>query len=80
MLNHNSGGTKSTSPKRPLELIFYEYYLFEKDARNREMYFITTSGKKAIKYMLIGTLEKMGYTGKKIEMGFIIANTPQAFY
>ena len=33
------------------------------------MYFKTTAGKKAIKYMLNGTLEKMGYAGKKIEMG-----------
>jgi len=34
------------------------------------MYFKTTSGKKAIKYMLNGTLERMGYAGKKIKMGF----------
>jgi hypothetical protein len=40
------------------------------DALNREMYFKTTDGKKAIKYMLNGTLDKMGYAGKKIEMGF----------
>lgn len=68
--NHHAGGTKSTSYRRPLELIFCEFYLFEKDARNREMYFKTTAGKKAIKYMLNGTLLRKGYAGKKIDMGF----------
>ena len=57
---HNSGGNKSTSYRRPLILIFCEFYLFEEDARKREMYFKTTMGKKAIKLMLRSTLEKMG--------------------
>ena len=68
--NHNAGGTKSTSNRRPLDLIFCEFYLFEEDARKGELYFKTTAGKKAIKYMLSGTLEKMGYAGKSIELGF----------
>ena len=45
---HNSGGTKSTANRRPLKLIFCEFYLFEKDARNRERYFKTTAGKKQL--------------------------------
>jgi putative endonuclease len=53
--------TKSTAPRRPLELIFCEFYLFEDDARKREMYFKTTAGKKAIKLMLGSTLLKLGY-------------------
>ena len=59
--NHNSGKTKSTAPRRPLELIFCEFYLFETDARRRERYFKTTAGKKAIKLMLGGTLVNLGY-------------------
>ncbi len=59
--NHNDGKTKSTAPRRPLELIFCEFYLFETDARKREMYFKTTAGKKAVKLMLGGTLMKFGY-------------------
>jgi len=59
--NHNSGKTKSTAPRRPLALIFCEFYLFENDARRREMYFKTTAGKKAIKLMLGGTLLTLGY-------------------
>jgi putative endonuclease len=43
---------KSTSYRGPLELIFCEFYLFEADARKREMYFKTSMGKKAIKLML----------------------------
>ena len=59
--NHNDGKTKSTAPRRPLDLIFCEFYLFEADARKREMYFKTTMGKKAIKLMLRETLIKLGY-------------------
>lgn len=61
--NHHSGGTKSTSYRGPLELIFCEFYLFEEDARQRELYFKTTMGKKSIKLMLRGTLDKLGYKG-----------------
>ncbi len=59
--SHNDGKTKSTAPRRPLDLIFCEYYLFESDARKREMYFKTTAGKKAVKLMLGETLLKLGY-------------------
>jgi len=68
--NHNSGGTKSTAARRPLQLIFCEYYLFEFDARKRELYFKTTSGKKALKFMLNKTFDTLGYKGSKIEMGY----------
>lgn len=61
---HHSGNVKSTVRRRPLKLIFCEFYLFEKDARNREMYFKTTSGKKAIKLMLRSTLHTLGYAEK----------------
>ena len=58
---HNDGGCKSTAHRRPLQLIFCEFYLFEEDARNRETYFKTSMGKKAVKYMLADTLKKIGY-------------------
>jgi len=60
--NHNDGKTKSTAPRRPMELIFCEFYLFESDARKREMYFKTTAGKKAVKLMLRETILRLGYT------------------
>src|SRR5438128_388005 len=59
--NHNGGKTKSTAPRRPLDLVFCEFYLFETDARRREIYFKTTAGKKAVKLMLRETLLKLGY-------------------
>ncbi len=62
---HNAGGNKSTAHRRPLKLIFCEFYLFEEDARKREMYFKTTMGKKAIRYMLDNTLSKLGYKNTK---------------
>jgi putative endonuclease len=69
--NHNEGKTKSTASRRPLELIFCEFYLFESDARKREMYFKTTAGKKAIKLMLRETLLKLGYF---TTVGFVITS------
>ena len=65
---HNSGGSKSTAPRRPLKLIFCEYYLFQEDARRREMYFKTPMGKKAIKNMLRDTLGKLDYKGSMKEL------------
>ncbi len=36
MEEHNSGGNKSTKFRRPLELIYYEAYKSEDDAKHRE--------------------------------------------
>ena len=69
--DHNSGGTKSTSYRGPLELIFCEFYLFKEDAQKRESYFKTTMGKKAIKLMLRTTLEKMEYKGTLIPLNIV---------
>ena len=69
---HNEGGVLSTAPRRPLQLIFCEYYLFEEDARQRELYFKTTMGKKAIKLMLSETLKKLGYKGTLNAKAFAI--------
>ncbi|MGV3629743.1 MAG: GIY-YIG nuclease family protein [Bacteroidota bacterium] len=67
---HNLGKNKSTASRVPLKLVFCEFYLFEKDARNRESYLKTTAGKKAIKLMLRSTLHTLGYTEK---VSFIFA-------
>ena len=68
---HNEGKTKSTAWRRPLELNFCEFYRFESDARKREMYFKTTTGKKAVKLMLGETLLKLGY---KRAAGIVMIN------
>jgi len=59
--NHNDGGTTSTKHRRPLKLIFIEYYLFKDDAIYREKYFKSSKGKRALKLMLNFTLTSLGY-------------------
>jgi len=59
--NHNDGGTTSTKHRRPLKLIFIEYYLFKEDAIYREKYFKSSKGKRALKLMLNFTLTTLGY-------------------
>jgi len=58
---HNQGKCKSTAPRRPLELIFCEFYLFKRDALRRESYFKTNPGKRALRLMLRETLIGLGY-------------------
>ena len=57
---HQSGNSKSTAPRRPLKLIFCEYYLSKEDALRREKYFKTTAGKKTLKLMLRESLKEIG--------------------
>ncbi|MBI5220631.1 MAG: GIY-YIG nuclease family protein [Candidatus Liptonbacteria bacterium] len=54
---HNDGLVPSTKPYRPWELVFYEAYKSQKDAKRREVYLKTTNGRKALKFMLRESLE-----------------------
>lgn len=49
---HNSGKSKSTKPYLPYDLIHYEAYKSEKDAKRREAYLKTNRGKTTLKTML----------------------------
>lgn len=49
---HNSGENISTKPRRPFKLIYYEAYLFKKDAEAREKYLKTSMGKRILKKQL----------------------------
>jgi len=49
---HNSGQVDSTRERRPLELIYYEACLNQKDATHREKYLKTYHGKMFIKRRL----------------------------
>ncbi|MEK7083894.1 MAG: GIY-YIG nuclease family protein [Patescibacteria group bacterium] len=49
---HQSGGNKTTRKYLPVQLIFYEAYIHEGDARRREQYFKTTKGKNTLRIML----------------------------
>ena len=56
---HHSGEVKSTAHRRPLRLIFCEYYVNNEDALRREKYFKTNQGKRALKLMLRHTFHDM---------------------
>jgi putative endonuclease len=45
---HNSGVSKATIGRTPLELVYYEFCLNQKDAMKREKYLKTTWGKRYI--------------------------------
>lgn len=49
---HKNGGVYTTRRFGEIELIFYEAYKSELDAKNREKYLKTTKGKRALKIML----------------------------
>ena len=49
---HVWGKVESTRKRRPLKLIFYEAFLYKKDAQRREEYFKTSKGKRMLRVML----------------------------
>ena len=57
LTSHFRGNSKSTSSRRPLRLVFCEYYLSKKDALRREKYFKSNSGKRALRLMLRDSLK-----------------------
>ncbi len=53
---HRSGKVFSTSWRLPLELVYYEAYLSESDARKREKFFKTGWGRNYIMRNMADTL------------------------
>lgn len=53
---HQKGLVRSTKPRRPFELVFYEAYKSRFDDKRREKYFKTDKGKTTIKTMLEDSL------------------------
>jgi putative endonuclease len=49
---HNNGKVASTAKRRPLEIIYYEACLDQRDATHREKYLKTIYGKRFIKSRL----------------------------
>jgi putative endonuclease len=54
---HNGGAVRSTSPRRPFELVFYEAYRSEYDAKRREIYLKSAKGRTTLKTMLRSFLQ-----------------------
>ena len=49
---HNAGKARSTRERRPLRLIYYEAYLSVEDAKARELFLKSGSGKRFIRKQL----------------------------
>ena len=49
---HNTGNASSTRNRRPLQLIYYEAYLLAQDAKAREQFLKSGSGKRFIRRQL----------------------------
>ena len=61
LVDHNQGKTNSTSKRRPLKLIYCEFFLNRFDAKRREKYLKTTQGKRMLKLLLRCTLKEINY-------------------
>lgn len=59
LTDHFHGHSTNTSFRRPLVLIFCEYFLSKKDAARREEYSKTSSGKRTLKLMLRNSLSNL---------------------
>ncbi len=49
---HNKGLVKSTCNRIPFELVYYEAFKYEKDARNQELFYKTGQGRRILKARL----------------------------
>lgn len=56
---HTRGEVKSTSFRRPLKLIHYEYFIDEKDAKAREVYLKSGYGRENLYKSLQRTLSEL---------------------
>ncbi|QQG44122.1 MAG: GIY-YIG nuclease family protein [Candidatus Roizmanbacteria bacterium] len=52
--DHNEGRVVSTKNRRPLDLIYYEAYKFEQQARKQELFYKTGQGRRVLKTRLTG--------------------------
>jgi putative endonuclease len=55
---HNNGLVKSTIKRRPFELVYYEAFKYEKDARKQELFYKTGQGRRVLKSRLQSILEE----------------------
>jgi|JI7StandDraft_1071085.scaffolds.fasta_scaffold26665_2 putative endonuclease len=73
--SHHAGLTRMTAERRPLRLIFCEYYPFRTDALCREQYYKSEPGRKAIRYMLSSTLKKLNANKPEFKAEIIYEET-----
>ena len=59
--SHNAGKTRSTFKRRPLRIVYCEFFLNKKDALRREKYLKTNMGKRMLKLILRETMKEINY-------------------
>lgn len=59
LTRHAKGEVKSTSNRRPLKLIHYEYFINEEDARSREVYLKSGFGRANLMKSLKRTVSEL---------------------
>lgn len=58
---HKKGFVRATKHRLPIKLIYYEAYLFSKDAKRRERYLKGGKGRGELKVQIKEALEKHDY-------------------
>lgn len=58
---HAHGKVRATMFRRPLKLIYYEYFVNQKDAKARERFLKSGFGRSQFKLALKNTLQEFGY-------------------
>ena len=58
---HQNGFVRSTKHRLPIELIYYESYLFQADAKRREKFLKGGNGRAQLKIQLSDCLRKKRY-------------------
>ena len=61
LTEHAKGEVRSTKLRRPLKLIYYEYFITQKDAKSRERFLKSGFGRSQLKLALKDTLSGLGY-------------------
>lgn len=58
---HNAGKVLSTENRGPLELVYYEAFKYERDAREQELFYKTGQGRRILKSRLKSVIEENNF-------------------
>ena len=55
---HSAGKVEITKDRRPMELVYYEAFKYELDARRQELFYKTGQGRRILKARLVNVIEE----------------------
>ena len=61
-MQHRKGQVEAMKDRQPLEMIYYEAYLDETEAKRREKYLKGGNGRATLKIQPSATLRRLGYS------------------